>query len=283
MQTLSKKITLNCKGRLVVWNKPVVMGIINTTPDSFFAASRQQSSDDILQQASSMLKAGASMLDIGGYSSRPGAAEVSEQEETDRVVPAIQQIHQTFPEALISIDTFRASVAKAAIEAGACMVNDISAGDDDANMIKTVAALNVPYILMHKQGKPQTMQQNPFYQHVVLELMDYLRKRIQVCREAGIKDLVIDPGFGFGKTLEHNYQLFSSLSDFQVFGLPILVGVSRKSMIQKLLHVDTANALNGTSVLHTLALTKGAAILRVHDVAEAMECIQIVEAVNGTI
>lgn len=283
MQTLSKKITLNCKGRLVVWNKPVVMGIINTTPDSFFAASRQQSSDDILQQASSMLKAGASMLDIGGYSSRPGAAEVSEKEETDRVVPAIQQIHQTFPEALISIDTFRASVAKAAIEAGACVVNDISAGDDDANMIKTVAALNVPYILMHKQGKPQTMQQNPFYQHVVLEVMDYLRKRIQVCREAGIKDLVIDPGFGFGKTLEHNYQLFSSLSDFQVFGLPILVGVSRKSMIQKLLHVDTANALNGTSVLHTLALTKGAAILRVHDVAEAMECIQIVEAVNGTI
>jgi dihydropteroate synthase len=283
MQTFQKKITLNCCSHLLVLNKPAVMGIINTTPDSFFAGSRHQAVESAVEQAGCMLAAGARILDIGGYSTRPGAAAVTVEEELSRVIPVIAAIHQSYPQALISIDTFRASVATEAVRAGACMVNDVSAGEDDPEMIKTVAALKVPYIIMHKKGTPQTMQVNPHYDDVVLEVIDYLRQRIELCKEAGIADIIIDPGFGFGKNLEHNYRLFASLQDLSIFGVPVLVGVSRKSMIQKLLHVDTAHALNGTTALHALALTKGADILRVHDVAEAMECIAIVNAVNGII
>lgn len=283
MQALSPKITINVKGKLLLLDKPMVMGIINATPDSFHRQSRQADEEAALKQASQMLADGATMIDVGGYSSRPGATEVSQEEELNRVIPVVEALNKNIPGIIISIDTFRARVAEAAVLAGAAMVNDISAGEDDPDMLTTVARLQVPYILMHKQGNPQTMQQNPQYQHIVTEVIDYLKQRVEACNKAGIKDLIIDPGFGFGKNLEHNYTLFKALSDLQVFGLPVLVGISRKSMIQKLLKVDTAHALNGTTILHTLALTKGATILRVHDVKEAVECINIVNAVNGTI
>ncbi len=283
MQALSPKITINVKGKLLLLDKPLVMGIINTTPDSFHRQSRQADEEAALKQASQMLADGATMIDVGGYSSRPGATEVSQEEELNRVIPVVEALNKNIPDIIISIDTFRARVAEAAVLAGAAMVNDISAGEDDSDMLTTVARLQVPYILMHKQGNPQTMQQNPQYRHIVTEVIDYLKQRVEACNKAGIKDLIIDPGFGFGKNLEHNYTLFKALSDFQLFGLPVLVGISRKSMIQKLLKVDTAHALNGSTVLHTLALTKGATILRVHDVKEAVECINIVNAVNGTI
>jgi dihydropteroate synthase len=283
MQTFQKKITLNCSSQLLVLDKPIAMGIINATPDSFFPGSRHQAVAAAVEQAGAMLQAGARILDIGGYSTRPGAAEVTEEEELNRVIPIIEGIRKSFPLAIISVDTFRAQVASHAVRAGACMVNDVSAGEDDALMIETIAALGVPYIIMHKKGNPQTMQIQPHYENVVLEVITYLQQRVALCKQAGIKDVVIDPGFGFGKNLEHNYKLFASLQDLSIFELPVLVGVSRKSMIQKLLKVDTAHALNGTTALHALALSKGADILRVHDVAEAMECIAIVNALNGII
>lgn len=283
MQTFQKKITLNCCSQLLVLDKPIVMGIINATPDSFFAGSRHQAVSAAVEQAGVMLQAGACILDVGGYSTRPGAAEINEEEELNRVIPIVEGIRKSFPLAIISVDTFRAQVAKQAVHAGACMVNDVSAGEDDSLMIETIAALGVPYIIMHKKGTPQTMQIQPHYEDVVLEVIAYLQQRVALCKQAGIKDVVIDPGFGFGKNLEHNYKLFASLQDLSIFELPVLVGVSRKSMIQKLLKVDTAHALNGTTALHALALTKGADILRVHDVAEAMECIAIVNALNGII
>jgi dihydropteroate synthase len=260
------------------------MGILNVTPDSFFDGGRYSEKDAALKQAEKMLAEGAAMLDVGGASSRPGAAEVSEKVEIKRVVPVIEVIRSHFSEVIISIDTWRAGVAKAAVEAGASMVNDISGGQFDSEMFETVAALSptggvggaVPYVLMHIQGTPATMQQNPHYDDVVTEMLDFFIQRIEKLRELGVKDIVLDPGFGFGKTLEHNYQLLKNLHAFgNVTGLPILAGISRKSMICKVLKVNPEHALNGTTALHMVALQQGAKILRAHDVREAVEVIRL--------
>ena len=281
LQVPERKNTLNFNGKLVTLHKPVVMGIINATPDSFYTHSRKQHTDEVLEMADEMKNEGASILDVGGYSSRPGAAEISEQEETDRILPVIEALHHALPDLPLSIDTFRANVARYAVNAGASAVNDISSGDDDKAMIPTVAQLGVPYFMMHKQGSPKTMQQNPTYSNVVLDVMNYFSGKLEQVRTAGISDCIIDPGFGFGKTLEHNYALLRSLSDFGIFGLPVLAGVSRKSMIQKVIHASAEQSLNGSTVLHTIALLNGANVLRVHDVKEAMECINLVEVLNG--
>ncbi len=259
-----------------------VMGIINVTPDSFYDQSRKQTKQDVIEMANIMLDQGADMLDVGAYSSRPGAEDVSEEKEIERLIPAIEAIRGEHPEAVISADTFRANVAEAAIDAGADIINDISGGMDDPEMISTVARLQVPYILMHKKGTPATMQQMTQYADVSLEVMEFFRKQIESCRSAGIKDLVLDPGFGFAKNLEQNYQLLRELSMFQLLDLPLLIGVSRKSMIQKVIGKPADQALNGTSALHMAALINGAAILRVHDVAEAVEVVKLFKAVWTT-
>lgn len=274
---LNRKITLNLKGELLDLSRPCVMGILNLTPDSFYSNSRMGSIDAALERAETCLKEGAAFIDIGAYSSRPGAAEVTTDEELRRMIPAITAISKRFPEAKLSIDTFRAKVAKESIEAGAHVVNDISGGNLDELMFETVAALNVPYILMHMQGTPQTMQQKPVYKNIGLEVVDYLAEKVSTLKALGVKDIILDPGFGFAKNTTHNYQLMNQLENLDVFGLPVLVGISRKSMIYKLLGTTADEALNGTTVLNTIALQKGAAILRVHDVKAAAECIAIVE------
>ncbi len=252
------------------------MGILNITPDSFFDGGRYLDEASILLQAEKMLFEGASILDIGGASSRPGAAEVSESEEIQRILPIVEVLVKNFPEALLSVDTWRASVAQAAVTAGASIVNDISAGSLDENLFKTVAELDCPYILMHMQGVPQTMQKSPEYEDIVTEVLDFFIQKIAILRSLGIKDIVIDPGFGFGKTVEHNYALLKNLHVFQnVLGLPVLAGLSRKSMICKPLGIKPAEALNGTTALHMVALQQGANILRAHDVREAMEVIKL--------
>lgn len=271
--------TLNCKGRLFVIEKPIVMGIINITPDSFYSGSRIENKESILSKAEQMLNEGATILDIGGQSTRPGSTRLSANEELERVLPAIQLIKQQFPECFISIDTYQSTVAKEAVAAGADMVNDISAGTMDEQMISTVAALNVPYIAMHMQGTPETMQQNPAYENVTKEVLDYFIKKTEQCLEAGIKDIIIDPGFGFCKTIAHNFQLLKELEVFQILKHPLLVGLSRKSTIYKTLGITAEEALNGTTVLNTIALQKGTAILRVHDVKEAAEAISLVQSV----
>lgn len=271
--------TLNCKGRLLVLEKPAVMGILNVTPDSFYSGSRAQAADAILQKAMQMLHDGAAILDIGGQSTRPGSSRISEAEELERVVPAIQLIKQTFPDSFISIDTYYSVVAKKAVEAGADIVNDVTGGEADAAMLPTVAALQVPFITMHMQGTLDTMQHNPFYNNVTAEVLDALMRKTEQCKQAGIADVVIDPGFGFGKTISHNFQLLRELEVFQVIKQPLLVGISRKSTIYKTLGVSANEALNGTTVLHTIALQKGAAILRVHDVKEAVEAVTLVQSV----
>ncbi|MFA6261232.1 MAG: dihydropteroate synthase [Bacteroidia bacterium] len=257
------------------------MGIINITPDSFFAGSRKTALDEVQRVAEKMLTDGATILDIGGYSTRPGAIAVPVEEELKRVLPVIEIIHKTFPEAFLSIDTFRAQVAKQAIEAGAQLVNDISAGDDDVEMLDLVSKSGVPYIIMHKRGNPQTMQKQTQYDDVVLEVMNYFTRKVAVLSAAGIHDVVIDPGFGFAKQKEHNYALLNALGDFQLFGTPVMAGLSRKQMIRAVTGTDIEHALNGTTALHTIALIKGADILRVHDVKEAVECIKLVNAVHG--
>ncbi len=264
------------------------MGILNVTPDSFFDGGRYTSVDSLLQQAEKMLKAGAVLLDIGGASSRPGAAEVSEEEELNRVLPGIEALAKHFPEALLSIDTWRGKVALAAVEAGAHIINDISAGRLDAAMYPTLKAINenprlgpIPYILMHMQGRPETMQQAPVYTDVVTEVLDFFIAEVGRLRALGVRDIILDPGFGFGKTVEQNYQLLRQLSTFsQVLGLPVLAGLSRKSMICKVLKVNPEHALNGTTALNMVALQQGANILRVHDVREAMEVIRLWEMLN---
>ncbi len=275
MQVPKKNITLNLKGKLRILDYPQVMGIINATPDSFYAGSRK-SIDKVLKSAEQMLLDGAMMLDIGGYSTRPDAPEVSPQEELDRVIPVIEIINKHFPEAILSIDTFRADIAKAAVEAGASVVNDVSAGEDDANMLQTVANLGVPYIMMHKRGTPQSMGKLTQYENVVLEILHYFTNRITAAKSAGVKDIIIDPGFGFAKTLEQNYKLLKGLDRFSILELPILVGVSRKRMIQQIIGASVDESLNGTSAVNTIALLKGADILRVHDVKEAVESIKLV-------
>lgn len=274
---LNRKITLNLKGELLDLSRPCVMGILNLTPDSFYSNSRMGSIDAALERAETCLEEGAAFIDIGAYSSRPGAAEVTTEEELQRMIPAITAISKRFPEARLSIDTFRAKVAKESIEAGAHVVNDISGGNLDEMMFETVAALNVPYILMHMQGTPQTMQQKPVYKNIGLEVVDYLAEKVSTLKALGVKDIILDPGFGFAKNTAHNYQLMNQLENLDVFGLPVLVGISRKSMIYKLLGITADEALNGTSVLNTIALQKGASILRVHDVRAAVECVAIVE------
>ena len=275
MPKVTKK-TLNCRGRLVDLTRPTVMGILNITPDSFFAGSRV-SIDKTVEVAQKMLADGATFLDIGGYSTRPGAAEVSPAEEVDRVSPIIDAILTNFPEALISIDTFRASVAQQAIESGAALVNDVAGGTLDPAMFETVAKLGVPYILMHMRGTPQTMQSLATYQNIVTEVIDELAVRLAQLRALGVKDIILDPGFGFAKTPAQNFELLNHLDAFALFDEPFLVGLSRKTTIWKILNIRADEALNGTTVLNTIALLKGASILRVHDVREAVEAVKLTQ------
>ena len=270
--------SINCKGKLLNLHEPVVMGIINATPDSFYRGHLKLNREEILSFAGKMIQEGAAILDIGGQSTRPGSEPISVQEETDRVLPVVQSIHKVYPEIILSIDTYNPVVAKAAIAAGASIVNDISGGTMDVNMLTTVAALQVPYICMHIQGRPATMQKNPVYADVVKEVLDFFIKKISDCMNAGIKDVIIDPGFGFGKTIEHNFQLLKALAILSITGKPILAGLSRKGTIYKTLGITAAEALNGTTVLNTMALLNGASILRVHDVKEAQEAINLFNA-----
>jgi dihydropteroate synthase len=273
--------TLNCKGRLLVIDKPVVMGIINATPDSFYEGSRFTGTNEILLQAEKMINEGADIIDIGGQSTRPGSEKMSEEQELKRVLKAIEIIHQKFPGSIISIDTYFASVAKHCVEAGASMVNDISSGTLDNKMLETVAALKVPYIAMHMKGNPQNMQQLAKYDNVTREVLDFFIQKKEECINAGIFDLIIDPGFGFAKTARHNFEIIKNLSVFEILELPVLIGVSRKSSIYKTLGISTEEALNGTTVLHTIALMNGVNILRTHDAKEAKEAIKLFEMVNG--
>lgn len=275
------KYTINCKGKLIDFHTPKVMGILNLTPDSFYDGGKYAGEKTILNQTEKMLSEGADIIDAGGMSSRPGAKIVSEKEELKRVVPAIKLLQKKFPEIIISIDTIRAKVAREAVGEGACIVNDISAGRLDKKMFSTVADLKVPYVLMHMKGMPYNMQKNPFYKNVVTEVIDFFVEKIDAAKESGIKDIIIDPGFGFGKSVEHNYHLLKNLDYLRTLNLPILAGVSRKSMICKPLKLNPDQALNGTTVLHTIALMKGANILRVHDVKEAVEAIRLTQQINS--
>jgi dihydropteroate synthase len=268
--------TLNSNGRLLTINKPLVMGILNSTPDSFYKGSSYQEKD-ILSTAEKMLHDGATILDIGGQSTRPGAAQISVEEELKRVIPVIEAIAKHFPEAFISIDTYQSPVAKEAVNAGANIVNDISGCNMDEDMMNTVASLKVPYILMHMQGTPSTMQQNPHYENVTREVLDFFIQKISLLRSKDIKDIIIDPGIGFGKTVEHNFTLLKNLSAFKMLDCPVLLGVSRKSVVYKTLDTTATHALNGTTVLNTIGLLNGAVILRVHDVNEAAEAVKLIE------
>lgn len=272
--------TLNCKGRMLVVDKPLVIGIINATPDSFYSGSRFKGVDAIVDIAEKMLNDGADILDIGGQSTRPGSEQISAEEEAERVIPAIRAIADNFPKAFISVDTYYSKVAKAAVDAGVSIVNDISAGSFDNKMIETVAALKVPYILMHMKGTPQTMQQNAVYENVTREVLDFFIAKTHELKQAGIIDVIIDPGFGFAKTIEQNFELLKNLSVFKMLDKPILLGVSRKSTIYKTLGKTAEEALNGTTVLNTIGLMNGASILRVHDVKEAKEAVTLFSAIN---
>jgi len=265
--------TLNCKGRLIKIEEPVVMGILNTTPDSFHAASRTKSIDDAVEKAKQMLEAGATILDIGAQSTRPGSENVGAETELDRIIPVIEAISKSIPQAIISVDTFIASVAKAAVMAGASIVNDISGGLFDENMLTTVAELKTPFVCMYVRGNANNMHQIMPTSNCTLEVLDFFIERIAACNKAGIHDIILDPGFGFGKTMDENFQLLKNLQIFTQLKKPILLGISRKSMIYKTLNVTAENALNGSTVLHTLGLLNGASILRVHDVKEAREAI----------
>lgn len=267
--------TLNCKGKLLTLDPPVVMGIINATPDSFY---KGNINDDILALAESMLANGAAILDIGGQSTRPGSERITAEEELQRVLPVIQAIHTKFPDAIISVDTYSSIVATAAVEAGAAIVNDISAGSMDTQMLQTVARLQVPYICMHMQGTPGSMQKDPHYDDVAKEVLDFFIAKADECKTAGITDIIIDPGFGFGKSITHNFSLLKKMEVLAMLGKPILAGLSRKSTIYKTLQTTAAGALNGTTVLNTIALINGASLLRVHDVKEAQEAITLFNA-----
>lgn len=273
-----QKYTFQIKGRVYSFDKPKIMGILNLTPDSFFEGSRVSLEEKmILGSAEKMILEGADFLDIGGYSTRPGAVDISIDEEIQRVAPAISLIKREFPEILISVDTFRSEVAKTAVESGSDLINDISAGNLDSQMLATVAQLNVPYIAMHMRGTPQTMQGETAYQDLIPEILSYFSEKLKQFRKLGIKDVIIDPGFGFAKTREQNFQLLRDLKNFNVLGLPILAGVSRKSMIYKTLQISPSEALNGTTALNMFALLQGANILRVHDVKEAKETVTLFE------
>ena len=273
--------TIQSKGKLLDLSTPVVMGILNATPNSFYNKGQDSNADGLLRIAEKMLKDGAAILDIGGASTKPGEEIIDTDEELKRIIPVITAIHRRFPDAWLSIDTYHAHVAKEAVSAGAAIVNDISAGHLDDEMIRTVAALKVPYIAMHMQGTPKTMQQQPQYTDVDMEVRDYLKNACDQCTAAGIHDIIIDPGFGFGKTVEHNFSLLRSMHTLRVLGKPILAGLSRKSMVCKTLRVNPEHALNGTTALNMVALQQGANILRVHDVKEAMEVIKLYEWVKN--
>ncbi len=272
--------SLRCHGKLLDLTAPVVMGILNVTPDSFYDGGKFTEESIMKAHVEQMLLMGAKIIDIGAVSSRPGATEIDGKEELNRLIPAIQLISQHFPNTILSADTFRAEVAKQAILNGAHIINDITGGDFDDTMFETVAALKVPYILMHMQGNPQTMQKEPLYENVVIDVFKSLQKRIVKLRKAGVIDIIIDPGFGFGKTVTQNFQLLNNLEHFLLLDCPIMVGLSRKSMINKLLEIKAIDALNGTSILNTIALQKGISILRVHDVKEAVEAIRLVHALK---
>lgn len=273
--------TLNCKGRLLVVDKPLVMGIINITPDSFYGASRYQYTAEVLKQAEVMLTDGAAILDIGGQSTRPGSERLSADEELLRIMEPLAALSNAFPSAFISVDTFYSKVAREAVAAGASLVNDVSAGTIDTGMIPLVASLDVPYVLMHMKGTPQTMQQNAHYENVTKEVLDFFIDKLAELRKAGIRDIIVDPGFGFGKTIDHNFELIRHLEVFKMLQSPLLMGISRKSTIYKTLGVSAEQSLNGTTALHAIGLLKGANILRVHDVKEAVEVIRLYEAYLG--
>nr|WP_303775196.1 dihydropteroate synthase [Bacteroides intestinalis] len=280
METLSSKY-INVNGSLLDLSGPCVMGILNITPDSFYAGSRMQTEAEIAARAQQILDEGAGIIDIGAYSSRPNAENVSPREEMERLRMGLEILRKTQPGAVISVDTFRADVARMCVEEyGVAIINDIAAGEMDTDMFRTVAELNVPYIMMHMQGTPQNMQQHPHYDNLLKEVFLYFAQKVQQLRDLGMKDIILDPGFGFGKTVEHNYELLAHLEEFRVFELPLLVGVSRKSMIYRLLGNTPQDVLNGTTVLDTICLLKGADILRVHDVREAVETVKIVEAMR---
>ncbi|MBA2250042.1 MAG: dihydropteroate synthase [Chitinophagaceae bacterium] len=267
--------TLNCKGKLMAIEKPLVMGIINFTGDSFYEGSRMKTTEAVLEKSTQMLSEGADILDLGAQTTKPGSTRISADEELKKIIPAIEKILQKYPETIISIDTYHAKVAAASIEAGARIINDISAGTLDKDMIPTVGELKVPYICMHMQGTPQTMQKKPVYGNPVQEILDFFIDKINQCKQAGITDVIIDPGFGFGKTIAHNFVLLKNLGVFKMLDRPILAGLSRKSTIYKTLGIPVNDALNGTIVMHTLALQNGADILRVHDVKEARQAITL--------
>lgn len=273
---------INVNGSLLDLSQPRVMGILNVTPDSFYAGSRTQTEAEIVRRVKQIVSEGAAIIDIGAYSSRPNADNVSAREEMERLRMGLKILFEIQPDAVVSVDTFRADVARMCVEEyGVAIINDIAAGEMDANMFHTVAALNVPYIMMHMQGTPQSMQQHPHYDNLLKEVFLYFARKVQQLRDLGVKDIILDPGFGFGKTMEHNYELLSHLEEFRIFELSLLVGVSRKSMIYRLLDITPQEALNGTTVLDTICLLKGADILRVHDVKEAVETVRIVQAMRN--
>ena len=267
--------SINCKGNLIDLSSPKVMSIINTTPDSFHDGGKLSNMDDLLRKVELDLSLGATFIDIGGYSSRPNAKQVEEEEEINRTISTIEEILKRFPNTIISIDTFRGKVASLALEAGASLINDISAWEMDDKMLETIKKYKVPYVLMHMKGVPQNMQDSPVYNDLIKEVISFLSKKITILKKAGIKDIIIDPGIGFGKTLSHNYKLIGNLNIFKTLNLPILIGVSRKSLISKLLKTNSLGSINGTTALNMYSLNEGAKILRVHDVKEAMECVKI--------
>jgi dihydropteroate synthase len=273
-------MTINCKGQLIDLSTPKVMGILNITPNSFFDGGMYKNESEVLSRVEKMISEGATFIDVGAYSSKPSAEFVSEKEEIERIIPFIDSIIKHFPTAILSIDTFRSEVAKACIESGAAIINDISAGLLDDKMLETIAKYKTPYIMMHMRGTPQTMQKFIQYDDIVKEILFYFSERIAAARHLGIDDLIVDPGFGFAKTTEQNYEVFKKMDLFELFELPVLIGISRKSMIYKTLNFSAEEALNGTTVLNTIALTKGANILRVHDVKEAMECVALFNKIN---
>ena len=274
--------TFNCKGRILTISKPIVMGIINVSPESFYEQSTANTTAAVLLQAEKMLNEGAAILDIGGQSTKPGSENIGPEVEMARVIPAIEAIAKQFPESFISIDTYHAEVAAAAVKAGAVMVNDISAGTLDSNMIGTVASLNVPYVVMHSKGTPATMQQHTNYEDMLLEILEFFILKTNECSKAGIKDVIIDPGFGFAKNIEQNFTLLKNMSIFKILHKPLLAGLSRKSSIYKTLGISPEEALNGTTVLNTIAIQNGANILRVHDVKEAVETINLLHKYNNS-
>lgn len=266
---------INCNGKLIDLQTPKIMGILNVTPDSFFDGGRYDSEEKIVSRVGQMLSDGADFIDIGAYSSRPGADFIPEPEELQRIVPIVRLIVKNFPEALLSVDTFRAGIAKACVENGAAIINDISAGNLDGKMLETVGKLKVPYLMMHMRGNPQTMKNLTGYKDITKEMLFYFSEKIALARSFGINDLIVDPGFGFAKTQAQNYEVLQKLADFQIFGLPVLIGVSRKKMIYGPLGISAGEALNGTTIVNTIALSKGAKILRVHDVKEAVQAVKL--------